>query len=179
MSKSKSSTAFYKGAEVDVLSVSGGWSTIVKNDGSTAKVRNSELTSAPESAKRASKGDRKPPQPKPEKIKPREARPAEKARAEKAAEDGEQDARLVKPDLSRYIRHSDVRTGSGRQAVDIGDETADALRGLSLDEVYEKVCSTLGLDESDTRAAYAHLNPGMQRMNLGNRLRAFYKKQAA
>lgn len=170
-----SKTAFYKGSEVDVVSVSGGWSSIIKNDGSTAKVRNSDLTSGAESTKRA--GDRKAPQPKAENVKPREPRPAEKARAAKAEKDGE-DLRLVKPDLSRYTRHTDVRTGSGRQAVDIADETADALRGMTLDGVYETVCSTLGLDESETRLAYARLNPGMQRMNLGNRLRAFYKKNA-
>jgi hypothetical protein len=52
------------------------------------------------------------------------------------------------------------------------DEVAMSLMGLTLDEVYAAASPVLGVPEPDLRAKYGHLNPGMQRMNLGNRMRA-------
>jgi hypothetical protein len=40
------------------------------------------------------------------------------------------------------------------------------------DELYERAAKLLELKEEDLRAKYGHLNPGMQSMNLRNRLRA-------
>ena len=59
--------------------------------------------------------------------------------------------------------------------LDIGDATAKRLRGFTLDEVYKLAAKELKESEKDLRARYRHLNPGMQRMNLGNRMRAAAK----
>jgi len=42
----------------------------------------------------------------------------------------------------------------------------------SLNELYRRTASIMGLPEEDVRKKYAHLNPGLQAMNLRNRLRA-------
>lgn len=52
-----------------------------------------------------------------------------------------------------------------------GDAVALQLDAKSLDDVYKAAAKTLGVPESELRARYAHLNVGMQRMNLGNRMR--------
>jgi len=52
------------------------------------------------------------------------------------------------------------------------DEVADALSGLTLDEMYEHAARGLGSTVEELRSRYGHLNKGMQRMNLGNRLRS-------
>lgn len=41
-----------------------------------------------------------------------------------------------------------------------------------LNELYARVAKTMELDETTIRKKYAHLNPGLQAMNLRNRLRA-------
>jgi hypothetical protein len=52
------------------------------------------------------------------------------------------------------------------------DALATRLSGLTLDAIYTEAAIVLGTPEADLRAKYGHLNPGMQRMNLGNRMRA-------
>lgn len=47
------------------------------------------------------------------------------------------------------------------------DEAADRLA-----ELYSRAARLLGVPEPELRKKYGHLNPGLQRMNLGNRLRA-------
>lgn len=42
----------------------------------------------------------------------------------------------------------------------------------SLNELYARVAKLMELDEQAVRQRYAHLNPGLQAMNLRNRLRA-------
>lgn len=62
-------------------------------------------------------------------------------------------------------------------ARDIGDEVATMLRGCkSLEEVYQAGAKYLKVDLQELRDRYAHLNPGQQRMNIGNRMRAKWKK---
>jgi hypothetical protein len=93
--------------------------------------------------------------------------------------------KLVRPDYDRYIKH-DTRSPSGRKALDIGDEAAAILRGQHIDDCYFIVAKNLakadgvaddeaGVNiaeiEKELKDKYAHLNIGMQRMNLGNRLR--------
>lgn len=70
-----------------------------------------------------------------------------------------------------YTKH-DTRTASGRKAFDTNDKVAAQLRGLSLDEAYAAAAVWCDVPEKELRAKYAHLNPGMQRMNLGNKMRA-------
>jgi outer membrane biosynthesis protein TonB len=52
-----------------------------------------------------------------------------------------------------------------------GDQVAERLAGKTLDEVYTLAAKTLKEDEKALRAKYKHLNVGMQRMALGNRMR--------
>ena len=85
------------------------------------------------------------------------------------------------PNFARYVKHSD-KTATGRPCLDIDDRVATALRGLNIDDCYRQTSRylvALGVAPTDKRpvtmsglrAKYGHLNPGMQRMNLGNVLR--------
>lgn len=60
---------------------------------------------------------------------------------------------------------------------DVGDEVAVLLRGAkSLDDVYKIGAEYLSVQESELRNRYGHLNAGQQRMNIGNRMRAKWRK---
>jgi hypothetical protein len=112
---------------------------------------------------------------------------AEKAKAKAATakvkkepvegEDEEGDARLVPADLSRYTLH-ETKTASGRKHIDIDDDTANKLRELDLPGVYKYAAKVLETTVKELTDAYQHLNPGMQRMNLGNRVRRHFKMAA-
>jgi hypothetical protein len=58
-------------------------------------------------------------------------------------------------------------------------DSATLLRGLSLDDVYALASGKLEVAEKEIRSQYAHLNFGMQRMSVGNRLRKAAKEAAA
>ena len=103
------------------------------------------------------------------------------------------------PDLDRYVRGLG-QAPSGTDTLDIADATADMLRGLDLPALYTVVSEELerlgkknasrgfikafGKEtpwEADNLHAflqdrYADRNNGMQRMNLGNVLRAAQKR---
>lgn len=105
------------------------------------------------------------------------------------------------PDHDRYVKGIDV-TASGRDTYDIGDLTADTLRGMNEDEVIGTVAKALaqetieiGLSVKIGRqfkkagytwttngikgwlaARYEGRNPGMVRMNCGNLLRGASKR---
>lgn len=105
------------------------------------------------------------------------------------------------PDHERYVRGLDV-TASGRETYDIGDLTADTLRGMDEEEVVSATAKALaqetieiGLSVKIGRqfkkagytwttngikawlaARYEGRNPGMVRMNCGNILRGAAKR---
>jgi len=107
------------------------------------------------------------------------------------------------PDHEHYVRGLGVTT-SGRDTYDIGDNTADDLRGLTVDLVIEKTAALLagmdiieglsvklnkqfkksGYNWSSTSIAqwlsdrYEGRNDGMVRMNCGNILRAARKRES-
>lgn len=81
-----------------------------------------------------------------------------------------------KYDLTTY---EPVKSAEGNSSLDCGDDLASKLRGVELEEVYSKAAKVLGESERSLRKRYSHLNVGMQRMNLGNRLRAAYANSAA
>ena len=60
-----------------------------------------------------------------------------------------------------------------------GDDLAMVLAGHGLDVIYSAAAVVLSTDESELRQRYAHLNPGQQRMNLGNRIRGAARKAIA
>ena len=66
---------------------------------------------------------------------------------------------------------------SGRASVDNGDETAQLLRGKELDEVYIIASEITEMSISELKGLYQHLNPGHQRMCLGNRIRGILRNQ--
>jgi len=93
------------------------------------------------------------------------------------------DETLIRPEHEKYTSYTEIPTASGRPSYDSGDSIAELLRGLSLDEVYiytARILLSAGTEsigrgkrkitvsESALRNRYQHLNPGMQRMNLGN-----------
>jgi hypothetical protein len=79
-------------------------------------------------------------------------------------------------DLSDYVA---VKSAGGNSSLDCGDDLAEKLRGMELDEVYALASKKLEMPEKVLRQRYAKLNVGMQRMNLGNRMRAGSKAKAA
>lgn len=84
--------------------------------------------------------------------------------------------RLVPANLATYHVDKERKTAGGHASVDSNDDLAQKLRGLSIDEVYKHAADVLKEPEADLRAKYAHLNVGMQRMNMGNRMRAAVMK---
>lgn len=74
-----------------------------------------------------------------------------------------------------YVHDKEKRTAGGHVSVHNGDEIAQKLLGKDLDQVYTMAARTLKEDEAELRKKYKHLNIGMQRMNLGNRMRAAAK----
>lgn len=64
---------------------------------------------------------------------------------------------------------------SGRASKDNDDMVAQKLRGQDLRLVYKIVAAEIEVSVTELKAKYGHLNPGQQRMCLGNRLRGHYK----
>lgn len=71
---------------------------------------------------------------------------------------------------------SNIKTPCGRRTLDCADSVASSLRGLNLDEVYETTSEWVKIPVVELEIRYSHLNPGMQRMNLGNLIRGAMKK---
>lgn len=71
-------------------------------------------------------------------------------------------------------KYHKTRAASGSVSLNNGDEVATALEGLTLEEIFE-VASKL-IPDNDFTTRYKKLNPGMQRMNVGNRLRGWVRK---
>ena len=70
-----------------------------------------------------------------------------------------------------------VTTAAGGKSLCNGDDIALQLQGKSLDEVYEIGAQFLEVTVDALREKYSHLNPGQQRMNIGNRMRGLIKKR--
>lgn len=80
----------------------------------------------------------------------------------------------------RYDCRSYVKTisPSGNFTMHNGDSVAKKLDARTLDDVYRVAAKELGVAETELREKYKHLNPGMQRMNLGNRMRGALRQAA-
>lgn len=142
----------FEGNDVEVVAVKGGWSEIKLGDGSTRKVRNGSLSAT---------GD------------------APMAKAKKAKrKSNDNDSRLIKADLTKYVS-GPSKTASGRKTIDTDDSTARKLRGLPLGEVLNIAAKKLDVSVQSLKTKYSGLNPGMVRMNLGNRIRGVEAKAAA
>lgn len=74
---------------------------------------------------------------------------------------------VIRPNMANYVPD---KSGSGKRTHRTDDFVARSLAGKSVDEVKERA-SKLGIDVEK----WAHLNPGQQRMLIGNRLRTLMK----
>lgn len=154
--------------QVTVLSVSGGWTTVRDQAGTEKKVRNGALTepveiTAPTTAKL---------------VKAKAEKVAKAPRAKKPLNE-----RLNGVVESLYLQFYQGYTatrkdGTQVRSMDKGDSVAQSLRGLSMDEVYKQAAKITHIGVADLTSRFAHLNPGMQRMNLGNMIRKAIKEQA-
>lgn len=70
-----------------------------------------------------------------------------------------------------------VTTAAGGKSLCNGDDIALQLQGKSLEDVYEIGARFLETTVDALREKYSHLNPGQQRMNIGNRMRGLVKKR--
>lgn len=103
---------------------------------------------------------------------------------------------IVKSDYKAGYQRTDIKTASGSKVIDCGDHVAQLLRGKTLDECYSavaadmaewihpKIASSGQMDrqaevEVELGRLYGHLNPGQQRMNLGNLIRPWHRLDAA
>lgn len=80
--------------------------------------------------------------------------------------------------LSKYRkRYVPSVAKSGKKSLHCGDSVAEALQYRELDELYTIAGQILeGWTAETLQAKYEHLNIGSQRMNLGNRIRAAFKR---
>lgn len=85
-------------------------------------------------------------------------------------------AKAARPPMSEEAK-AKLREYADTHPKDVGDQVAIWLRGLDLEGVYVKGAEYLGEKLDVLKAKYAKLNPGQQRMTIGNRMRAKWKKE--
>mgnify|MGYP000529398417 CR=1 FL=1 len=155
-------TANYKGEVVDVISTKAGWTTIQLESGTIKKVRNGDLKVKEAKAPKAA---------------PTKTPKAAKApKAANKTDDG--DTRLVKAKLENYVRVKNEGRDGGVN-VDCDDKVAKSLRNLDLKGIYAEAARATGETQKALGEQYQHLNVGMQRMVLGNRIRGAASAAAA
>lgn len=156
-----------KGKVVEFVERKGGWTTFLDENGVVRKARNGDV-------KEVSRAKAKVARLKKERAANGEAAPKRepKTPAELAPRKiGQSPVR----NLPTYVR---TYSASGNHTLDCGDPVAEKLRGKSLDEVFEIAAEVLGESVTALRTKYSHLNAGMIRMNLGNRMRGALRKAA-
>ena len=125
----------------------------------TAAKKAAKKPSKPVVTKPAAKAAKKPAKPAPK---------AKKAKSEQAASGSVIPREVAK----QYHRDTEKKTVNGNPSIDNDDKVARKLRGLPLDDVYAVTAKACEVTVKELKAKYGHLNLGMQRMNLGNKLRA-------
>jgi colicin import membrane protein len=107
-----------------------------------------------------------------EKAKAAAAKKAEReAKAAARAEEGAKTTDALKEAAKRFTKDKEHKTAGGNASVHCNDDVAIKLLGKTLDECYGIAAKIAEMPEEDLRKKYAHLNLGMQRMNLGNKMR--------
>jgi hypothetical protein len=145
--------AWYKDElEVTVIEKNGGWTTVEFKDGMQRKVRNGDLREILD-----------------EKVE----YTLDEALAEEA-----QMGKIRKCVNTTYNpgHYTKAKSINGHATLHNGDAVAQQLAAMDLDGVYNHVAFMLDENINVLKVKYMHLNPGMVRMNLGNRLRAYYRK---
>lgn len=154
------------GQQVEIVAVNGGWTTVQTLDAATRefKVRNGALSqhttlsgrTAEVAMQKAEVARTKTPKAPRAKMDPSERK------------NGAVDP-LYLPQYTTYT--AELANGTKKRSIDKGDAVALTLRCLDLIEVYKAVAVATGVALVELRERFAHLNPGMQRMSLGNILR--------
>jgi len=152
--------------QVEIVAVNGGWTTIrAIGQTATLKVRNGELTGHTEITKAT---------PVTAELVIEKARATARVKMDiNERKNGKVDP-LYLPQYTAYT--TELADGSKKRSIDKGDDVALALRKLTLDAVYSTAASSTGISQAGLRDRFAHLNPGMQRMNLGNMIRKALKE---
>jgi hypothetical protein len=188
-------------AVVTIVSINGGWTTVKSASGENTKVRNRSVGPMSDD-EIAALSKPKAATPEVEYVDQRDMRAAAVAKAKAAAPapatSEEEPAALgaltaVNSNYKRNLHSERVVTATGtKAAMDCNDEVAAELRVMTVEQVYNRVADALttfkhkrvaksGTQDAqdDIRAElkrmYSHLNPGMQRMNLGNLMRTAIK----
>lgn len=108
-------------------------------------------------------------------AKPKRKRAAKKSAAPKKAAKKSGNGTLLRSvagrtyDISKYER---VKTPKGSVSFDCGDAVAKKYRGANLSDLYDAVAKRKDISVRSLKEKYGKLNVGMQRMTLGNILRA-------
>jgi len=174
---------------VKILAVKGGWTTVADvGSGREYKVRNSALHSIVETLAKALDlpEDVSTPQTVVRSYNADGTGPVAKLKAEKAAAaaaarqklplDQRKNGVVDSLYLQFYQNYSKTVNGQVVRSMDKGDFVAVELRKCeTLEQVYTFVATQMGLSRADLVSRFAHLNVGMQRMNLGNMLRRYLK----
>lgn len=147
--------ARYKEFVVEVVETNGGWSTIQFADGMQRKVRNGEWV---------------------EMIEEKVEYTLQEALAEEAEMGKIRRCVNTTYDPSHYVK---AKSKSGHATLHNGDHVAQKLADMDLDDIYSYTATVLKMSKQELKDKYSHLNPGMQRMCLGNRVRAAAKKAQA
>lgn len=85
--------------------------------------------------------------------------------------------RTMAETLNNYrTAYEDTAAYSGRLSKHNGDDVAAILAGADPASVIRAAELILGLGKDELRKRYERLNPGQQRMNGGNRIRAAFKR---
>ena len=152
--------------QVEIVAVNGGWTTIrAIGQTATLKVRNGELTGHTEITKAT---------PVTAELVIAKARATARVKMDiNERKNGKVDP-LYLPQYTAYAIQ--LADGTKKRSIDKGDDVALTLRKLTLDAVYSTAASATGISQRGLRDRFAHLNPGMQRMNLGNMIRKALKE---
>lgn len=155
--------------QVEIIAVNGGWTTIhtLGADTQERKVRNGALSghttlSDTVAAMAMAKAAAKP------------------AVTVEAVQEGRKNGVVYSGYLPQYEAYRAKRAdGTTKRSIDKGDGVAVALRTMDLLSVYAAVSNATGTSITDLKDRFSHLNPGMQRMNLGNMMRRAQRVAAA
>ena len=86
--------------------------------------------------------------------------------------------RTMAQTLERYRQHYfDTAAYSGRLSKHNGDDVAQTLAGAAPRQIIRAAELLLDLEQDELWVKYERLNPGQQRMNAGNRIRAGVKRE--
>lgn len=77
---------------------------------------------------------------------------------------------------SKYLN---TYSANGNSSKNNGDPVAALLEGKTLEEAYEKAAEIGGIDATELAGRWDHLNPGQQRMLIGNHIRKNLRERGA